>query len=56
MSALGHKQTSAHVRVMSALPPKAAKSGHPGRCEWERKTALRRSLKGRDVRYAALDF
>ena len=23
MSALGHKQTSAHVRVMSALPPKA---------------------------------
>jgi hypothetical protein len=23
MSALGQKQTSAHVRVMSALPPKA---------------------------------
>jgi hypothetical protein len=23
MSALGHEQTSAHVRVMSALPPKA---------------------------------
>ena len=23
MSALGHKRTSAHVRVMSALPPKA---------------------------------
>jgi hypothetical protein len=23
MSALGHKRTSPHVRVMSALPPKA---------------------------------
>jgi hypothetical protein len=27
MSALGQKQTSAHVRVMSALPPKADMDG-----------------------------
>ena len=30
MSALGQKQTSAHVRVMSASPPKAD-IDHPGR-------------------------
>jgi hypothetical protein len=28
MSALGHKRTSAHVRVMSALPPKADMGQH----------------------------
>jgi len=28
MSALGQKQTSAHVRVMSALPPKADITDH----------------------------
>jgi hypothetical protein len=28
MSALGQKQTSAHVRVMSALPPKADIAEH----------------------------
>ena len=30
MSALGQKQTSAHVRVMSALPPKADIDQHAG--------------------------
>jgi hypothetical protein len=29
MSALGQKQTSAHVRVMSALPPKADIGSQP---------------------------
>jgi hypothetical protein len=28
MSALGQKQTSAHIRVMSALPPKADMDQH----------------------------
>jgi hypothetical protein len=28
MSAFGHKQTSAHVRIMSALPPKVEMDQH----------------------------
>jgi translation initiation factor IF-1 len=31
MSALGQKQTSKHVRTMSALPPKADIAGRPSR-------------------------
>src|SRR3974390_224889 len=41
MSALGQKQTSAHLRVMSALPPKAD-IGHRAGDQWPSGAAARR--------------
>jgi hypothetical protein len=52
MSALGQKQTSAHVRVMSALPPKADIGTQPRDVRFVPKADILRC--GKERRYSIL--
>jgi hypothetical protein len=47
MSALGQKQTSAHVRIMSALPPKADIRRQRAPVAEERRMSLSNPFRGR---------